>query len=1164
MWRGVADAAKNWGYHLVYVAGEEFENNPQAVLYELIGTNNVQGIIMWHSFVSPRSDAQNYQEFIDQFLPLPIVSIEAEMDQTSNLLIDNNQGMRDLLEHLIDVHKYTKIAYFGQKNNATSLERQRAFMEYLHERGLLDDRLVGEFADIDRSGIFPGDDYQVIVAQSDLEAIQFVELLRERGLEIPKDVAVAGFNDGREARSCQPALTTVRLPFRNMGYRAVEMLIHLIQGKGATETSWMPLQLVLRRSCGCLEPMAELAAAGHRQPSNALSIELTNQQKNKIVDSIKREMGTSIENLARSWAESLIDIFLKELKRHQADGSNGLPSLAYLQDFSILLQQSVAEGSNVSRWHSAVTTIRGELLAQIPETEVGFAEDIFQQARVLVGQAAVRSEVYRWWQTSRRAEYFLELEADLFTISEFTQLLNVFAKAIIKVGFRDFYLVFFESNFNPAGMAYLVLAIENGERIELIGQEETFALRDLLPTSILDRSEPKSLVIESLHHGEEILGLAIFKSDPPMDATFCDMYEALRLQLSHALSSIKLRQELNEALKKAEEVNQLKSQFLSMVSHELRTPLNLIVGLSEMSIRQQQKEPGSVSESISKYLEQIYISGQHLDRLIRDVLDLASSQIGKMRLTYETFDPLPVLEDAACMAGQLADQKNLEFKAELPDTLPMILGDKTRLRQILLNLLSNAVKFTAKGEVVLTVKVQNELIYFSVRDTGLGIPLEEQERIFDEFYQSDRSSVRGYGGIGLGLAITRRLVEYHGGKIGVTSSGSEGGGSDFYFTIPILSSSILSDSNTLGVSNVVLILTNSISKASLVKSHLESLAFSVDIQEIDVEGNYLEQLLSNPPGAVILDLAPDSQAGWQVIRQMKETPITQEIPVIFYSLLDNSDRGDVLQMDYLNKPVGVDQMTSALYRHGLVESGNGSEPLVLIVDDDQAIIELHTNMVKSNLSHSRILSARNGHQGLDLMRDNKPDLILLDLMMPELDGFDVLDKMQEDQSLRSIPVIVLSGQSLTDQEMARLNRSVAAVMGKGLFKKDEVLNRISSVLAHSKRLGTESQRLVQRAMAYIHENYKSSISRSDIADHLCINEQYLSRCFKNEVGIGPITYLSRYRIEKAKQLLDEGELSITQVAMEIGLSSQSYFSRLFQQETGLSPSAYRRGERITV
>jgi YesN/AraC family two-component response regulator len=218
-------------------------------------------------------------------------------------------------------------------------------------------------------------------------------------------------------------------------------------------------------------------------------------------------------------------------------------------------------------------------------------------------------------------------------------------------------------------------------------------------------------------------------------------------------------------------------------------------------------------------------------------------------------------------------------------------------------------------------------------------------------------------------------------------------------------------------------------------------------------------------------------------------------------------------------------------------------------------------MIRNQIKNCRVLTAPDGRQGLETMRTQRPDLVLLDLMMPEVDGFTVLNRMQEEQMLRNIPVIILTAQSLTEREMTRLNQGVSAVLGKGIFSQKEMMARVEAILSRSKRLGSESQRLVQRAMAYIHEHYPTPISRADISNHLNVNEQYLSRCFKNEIGVGPMTYLSRFRIECAKRLLDQENLSITQIALSVGLSSQSYFSRLFQREAGVSPSDYRKGIR---
>jgi signal transduction histidine kinase/DNA-binding response OmpR family regulator len=885
--------------------------------------------------------------------------------------------------------------------------------------------------------------------------------------------------------------------------------------------------------------------------------------KATIIAELARGMGTSIEPLATTWAEKLFDVFISELYREQGNPQERTPSKTFLRDLNQLLRNAIEEGSNVSRWHEAITSFRRFFLPYLKGENLAFAENLWQQARVLVGQSAVRSELHRHWETNQRSDILRVLETALLTASTYEDLLESLSEGLRKLKINDFYLVLYSNPMYPSEMARLAFAYQNGHRINVSPEQDLFPAQQILPNFLLPHSGSACLVLESLHLGQdEHIGYIVFHTNPPEDASICDIYQALRIQLSSALKGIRLRQELHQAFTQAEEANKLKSHFLSMVSHELRTPLNLIVGLSEMALRQKTHGRRNSIEFQKKYLEQIYISGQHLDRLIRDVLDLANSQVGQMNLIRQPMDFIPVLNDVANMGEQLASQKNLDFHRNYPAALPKIWGDKTRLRQILLNLISNAVKFTAHGEVTLSAHLVNDQIQVSISDSGLGIPVEDQEKIFDEFYQSTRSTIRGYGGIGLGLAITRRLVEMHGGKIGVTSQGTEGTGSYFWFTLPILiENGVQDDILASPLPGSVYVIKDPKTNNTLLIDQLSQHGFKVQTIEMDKKGKYLKRLTVAPPGAIILDLSPSSEIGWQIIKYLKEYPSTQDIPVIFYSLIVEQEKGSVLELDFMEKPVKGEELINALERFGLKGFPGSNSPIILIIDDDPGILDLHARLVKEKMDKSLILTARNGLEGLDLMRKHIPHLVLLDLMMPELDGMGVLKIMQEDQKLRNIPVIILSAQVLTEREISHLNQGVATVLNKGIFTPEEVFERIENVLSRNKRLGNESQRLVQRGMGFIHEHYQEDISRGSIAQELCVNEQYLSRCFKNEIGIGPMGYLSRYRIEQAKKLLLEKEyLSITQVAMQVGLSSQSYFSRIFQQETGVSPSEFRRGK----
>jgi DNA-binding response OmpR family regulator len=446
----------------------------------------------------------------------------------------------------------------------------------------------------------------------------------------------------------------------------------------------------------------------------------------------------------------------------------------------------------------------------------------------------------------------------------------------------------------------------------------------------------------------------------------------------------------------------------------------------------------------------------------------------------------------------------------------------------------------------------------SVSDTGLGIPLSEQDLIFDEFRQSERTSARGYGGLGLGLAICKRLVELHRGRIGVQSSGAEGAGSTFYFTLPIMGSEIPSASSSF-TSRTVLVLSERPDQGNYLSEHLRQQGF--EVVEYPVEGtrDWLPQLLTSPPGALVLDPGLASEHGWEVLKVLKGNSATRDIPILFYSLTQKHNAGFMLEMDYLTKPLGATDLAQALARQGWSGSEKSEAKTILVVDDDPGILETQARMVQLQSEAYRVLKARNGREALALLQQTPPDLVLLDLMMPELDGFGVLEAMRERETTRDIPVIVLTSQVLRDADMARLNRGVATVLNKGLFSVQETLTHIETALARRRQLGSKAQRLVRKAMAYLHEHYAEPLARETIADALGVSPGYLDLCFRQEMNLTLITYLNRYRVNQAKALLTTSELSLTEIALAVGFADSAHFSHAFRREVGQSPSAYRRG-----
>jgi YesN/AraC family two-component response regulator len=234
---------------------------------------------------------------------------------------------------------------------------------------------------------------------------------------------------------------------------------------------------------------------------------------------------------------------------------------------------------------------------------------------------------------------------------------------------------------------------------------------------------------------------------------------------------------------------------------------------------------------------------------------------------------------------------------------------------------------------------------------------------------------------------------------------------------------------------------------------------------------------------------------------------------------------------------------------------------ILIVDDDAAILDLHTRLIQKQLPLCRVLTARNGREALAVVQETRPDLILLDLMMPELDGFGVLEALRASEATRNIPVIVLTAQALTADDMTRLNQTVVSVLEKGVFSAEETLAHVAAALARADKASSAAQRLVRQAMAYLHEHYAETVSRDQVARAVHVSENYLTNCFHHELGLSPMTYLARYRVKQARALLETSALNITEVALAVGFSDSAYFSRVFQREMGVSPGAYRRGRR---
>jgi len=496
--------------------------------------------------------------------------------------------------------------------------------------------------------------------------------------------------------------------------------------------------------------------------------------------------------------------------------------------------------------------------------------------------------------------------------------------------------------------------------------------------------------------------------------------------------------ELLESQKAAEAANEAKSTFLANMSHELRTPLNAIIGYSEMLIEDAEDE----NEDFIPDLDKINNSGKHLLGLINDILDLSKVESGKMELYIEEFDLPNVMNEIESTIKPLVEKNNNTLTIECDSNLKTMTADITKIRQIMLNLLSNSSKFTNDGAI--TIHVSNSIsmdnaVDLVIADTGIGMSAEQVEKVFQPFTQADEKTTRKFGGTGLGLTITKMFAEMMGGDINLTSE--EGKGTTFTVTIPLVvvdkkkkKSEVITD---VAHDNdyTILVIDDDDNAQDMMKKFLEKQDFSI-LQATTGEGG-LKLAAEHMPDLITLDVMMPEMDGWEVLAALQANEITKTIPVIMLTMADEPDLGYSLgATDYLTKPVNWNELSGILKKHQ-IESDSQS---ILIVEDDEITRDMLRKSLETN--EYKVKSAVNGKEALEKVRQSKPGLILLDLMMPEMDGFEFAERLRENKEWLDIPVVVITAKDLTKEDHSRLKGNVEAIMQKGSYSKNDLLSEI--------------------------------------------------------------------------------------------------------------------------
>src|SRR5262245_18471339 len=511
-----------------------------------------------------------------------------------------------------------------------------------------------------------------------------------------------------------------------------------------------------------------------------------------------------------------------------------------------------------------------------------------------------------------------------------------------------------------------------------------------------------------------------------------EMSRALGVFRDNAREIETARDQAIAARAEAEAASRAKSTFLANMSHELRTPLNAIIGYSEI-LAEDATDRGD-EQSVGD-LKKIQSAGKHLLGLINSVLDLSKIEAGRMDVYLEPVNLTQLVDEVRTMVQPLIEKNGNRLVVDCPPDIGMMRTDLTKIKQSLINLLSNAAKFTEQGEVGLVVARQagpegRFHVVFKVSDSGIGMTDEQMGRLFEAFAQADSSTTRNFGGTGLGLAITRRFATLLGGTINVTSK--PGVGSIFTLDLPDhpLSAAVAAPqfkapaAGADGTGLTVLLVDDDPAVHDVLTPTLTRNGYRVIHARDGAEA--LATLRKTPPDVVTLDVMMPNVDGWSVLSEMKSDHTLAHIPVIMLTIVDDRNLGWSLgASEYMTKPIDRERLVALVRRF----TGRGAETTVLIVDDDAEV----RNLISTTLRNTGLKTAEavNGRAALDWLGDNSlPDLVLLDLMMPEMDGFQFLERLRDHPARVDVPVVVLTAKDLTAEERAYLAERTVLVLGK--------------------------------------------------------------------------------------------------------------------------------------
>ena len=1041
---GIKRAARDGGAHVIGFQGSYLRSGARPVfdgsfLYELVSASCVDGLLVTANILASGVGIEPVRELCETS-GLPVVSI-GELPGFPRLEVDNRAGLQGLIEHLVRAHGRRRFAFIrGTPENPDTIERERIFRRTLDELGVAvveDWMLPGTF--LESSGqlaireLFdarrvPLGAIDCVVAANDQMAVGAARELALRGVAVPRDVSLVGFDDDDHARGNNPPLTTVAQPIELLGRRAVELLLERMRGRSVPERTVLEAKPIRRRSCGCSgEEHASALAANPSVPLvQRLALECT-----RMLDWLELKDALLIGSTAVGQLLAFV----------AADPTVSRDSLE-----SSLIAAS-EDGFDTGRFREALDPVAKALAAEPDPVLRAAAERRLLEAQMLVSELTSRTRLLKQLHTTQDGNALRVLGSGIVCAKNLKQLAQVLQAGLAGLGIRYACVCLFASSgedrlaraiaqydpVSPASDATLQSPEQLWRAVPRsvppavsapLLESPIFPAEQLVPSDAASRIRGMDLLVYPLVFAEDALGYVVF--DAPARAQAAWLLEGLSGHLSSALFSLARADELRHARELAETASAAKSEFVAMISHEVRTPLTAVIGHVDLCLQTR------LTREQRGHLARARASSRALLAIVNDILDFSKIEARKLALESVRFDLEDVLEQVVGTHAASAARKGLELVIDVDDGVPRFLtGDPLRLTQVLLNLVGNAIKFSPSGHVMIEVRRAERspkpgvLLEFDVVDTGIGMTADQQRLVFEPFTQADSSTTRRYGGAGLGLTISRRLVELLGGELSVESE--PGRGSRFRFSCVLSLEELRSGVPVEGAGVRILVVEPHPLQARALRRLLMRNGYEVTLAS-DAASARRELGVAASEQAFRLALIdhdlPDGD-GLALCRQIALDPRNATLTPLVMSrssaeLLTGERLAEDGSWTALPKPTPRGALLNALSAALATQystrppQGTSSRPQsralagrkVLVVQDSPVTGELAREVLE--LAGAAVLLAGDGVEAIELAAREHFDLVLMDIHLPLVDGYQATRALRSQARSARTPILAMS------------------------------------------------------------------------------------------------------------------------------------------------------------